>query len=169
MIPVLRTMRRPFTGAWIETRRSSRSPTLCSSRPFTGAWIETWDEQQPNPASWVAPSQGRGLKRSARGPRWRTRGRPFTGAWIETPRRRTPCGRPRVAPSQGRGLKHDRVGDDAAGKKVAPSQGRGLKRFEELDDHALGDGRPFTGAWIETSSTSPTAWLSLSPLHRGVD
>ena len=56
-----RVVRRPFTGAWIETHATaSRSPQ--TGRPFTGAWIETWAQPKHDDASR----------------------RPFTGAWIET-------------------------------------------------------------------------------------
>ncbi len=34
-------MRRPFTGAWIETSSRVMVRMGCSCRPFTGAWIET--------------------------------------------------------------------------------------------------------------------------------
>ena len=55
-----------------------------------------------------------------------------------------------VAPSRGRGLKQFRVIRNSCEYTVAPSRGRGLKRV-------IGGycryvrGRPFTGAWIETS------------------
>ena len=34
-------MRRPFTGAWIETKNLMANGSRSGSRPFTGAWIET--------------------------------------------------------------------------------------------------------------------------------
>ena len=34
-------VRRPFTGAWIETREVLEFVLKNESRPFTGAWIET--------------------------------------------------------------------------------------------------------------------------------
>ncbi len=37
---------------------------------------------------------------------------------------------------------------------VAPSRGRGSKHHTTLDDGAKKKGRPFTGAWIETTETS---------------
>ena len=39
-LSVARTVRRPFTGAWIETSALQIAP-WCQCRPFTGAWIET--------------------------------------------------------------------------------------------------------------------------------
>ena len=32
---------RPFTGAWIETRKTAAKLHASPGRPFTGAWIET--------------------------------------------------------------------------------------------------------------------------------
>ena len=55
-------VRRPFTGAWIETRAVVSVPTVC----------------------WVAPSRGRGLKHPQEIHSHRGFRRPFTGAWIET-------------------------------------------------------------------------------------
>ena len=34
-------LRRPFTGAWIETALGFGALAVFSCRPFTGAWIET--------------------------------------------------------------------------------------------------------------------------------
>ncbi len=34
-------MRRPFTGAWIETAIRALADHVTAGRPFTGAWIET--------------------------------------------------------------------------------------------------------------------------------
>ena len=54
-------------------------------------------------------------------------------------------------------------------KVVAPSRGRGLKLHGNRITHVVLTGRPFTGAWIETS-----VWLKEkppgrgSPLHGGV-
>ena len=143
---------RPFAGAWIETRtRSSRA--AISGRPFAGAWIETWKKaacdlmgrsplrggvdrnthisKSPSEGIAVAPSRGRGSKRSMRCG-WREgcesplRGgvdrncvdacsiasissRPFAGAWIETARScRFPAGH-RSRPSRGRGSKQRNV------------------------------------------------------------
>ena len=55
--------RRPFTGAWIETKNTGLFFLYLLCRPFTGAWIETCCR----------------LRSSAE-----DLGRPFTGAWIET-------------------------------------------------------------------------------------
>ena len=54
-------------------------------RPFTGAWIETLVIAVSICMPAVAPSRGRGLKPKALCHRRKnTGGRPFTGAWIET-------------------------------------------------------------------------------------
>ena len=80
-------------------------------------------------------------------------GRPFTGAWIETIRLdRQPC-LIDVAPSRGRGLKLSNCTNLLRELRVAPSRGRGLKlELERAVEHES-EGRPFTGAWIETTQT----------------
>jgi len=52
--------------------------------PFTGAWIETRNSTRL-PEGWMSrPSRARGLKRAGFGPLTRVVVAPFTGAWIET-------------------------------------------------------------------------------------
>ena len=55
-------LRRPFTGAWIETPRVAVADRAGLGRPFTGAWIETPATDRPRQLLGVAPSRGRGLK-----------------------------------------------------------------------------------------------------------
>ncbi len=129
-----------------------------AGRPFTGAWIETTSALAARAGLWVAPSRGRGSKHACLvRDRLPPVGRPFTGAWIETssPPPRTTC-RPPVAPSRGRGSKQGLPRMAAHGAGVAPSRGRGSKHEPQADRSRSGQGRPFTGAWIETASRSLT-------------
>ena len=145
-------MRRPLTGARIETpllvvsqqycqvapsrgRGSKQAPPRylqsAQCRPLTGARIETCRGTNRALAVLVAPSRGRGSKRGHAGVARAVPGRPLTGARIETGYRRSGSWRRRVAPSRGRGSK--------------PGRGRRGERG--------GDGRPLTGARIETSGS----------------
>ena len=74
-------------------------------RPFTGAWIETPNLVHDKEVSEVAPSRGRGLKRYQEEMRGKGISRPFTGAWIETLPGNERNRQSFVAPSRGRGLK----------------------------------------------------------------
>ncbi len=108
--------------------RRGRLSTPCC-RPFAGAWIET-----------LAGGSNRALKMS-----------PLRGGvdrnWIVAAGVTTP---PAVAPSRGRGSKRPGRPGPASPRIVAPSRGRGSKRGRGLDPGGL-FGRPFAGAWIETS------------------
>ncbi len=119
--------RRPFTGARIETRSASPARSRAACRPFTGARIETSRRRRyrvpptsplhggadrnsfhatSRQSSEVAPSRGRGSKRSlSRSYVDALSSRPFTGARIETCRSLVRRAGHRVAPSRGRGSK----------------------------------------------------------------
>ncbi len=138
-------------------------------RPFTGAWIETYFKDVNGDRSFVAPSRGRGLKRSLRDKRLPVWGRPFTGAWIET-------------------LSGWLF---AIRKDCRPFTGAWIETAPDVSYDSELESRPFTGAWIETlklysKSTTRTVAPSRgrglkhaasadrkaiagSPLHGGVD
>ncbi len=77
---------RPLTGGVDRNTSTSSAGKLPMRRPLTGAWIET--PAAPQRSRWVAvaPSRGRGSKLD--GGRGNKTGpcRPLTGAWIETTR-----------------------------------------------------------------------------------
>ena len=73
-----------------------------------------------------------------------------------------------VAPSRGRGLKRLFGAGKHHGPRVAPSRGRGLKPASAFAGKTV-DGRPLTGARIETASSAPTGWSATSPPHGGAD
>ena len=159
-------------------------------RPFTGAWIETRPVHAVRRRNRVAPSRGRGLKLRKVDRYYKRACRPFTGAWIETLPATKPWLLDSVAPSRGRGLKLIFLECLRPGPRVAPSRGRGLKHRTDCPSQRP-TGRPFTGAWIETLiSATPDAdricrpftgaWIETgkytgnvprieSPLHGGVD
>ncbi len=123
-------------------------------------------------------------------PKATTKRRPFTGAWIETYSGISSLGLGTVAPSRGRGSKRILQGEPFV-VGASPLHG-GVDRNSILASwEALGSGRPFTGAWIETSSR-PASYaprvvapsrgrgskqqpprtllvFQTSPLHGGVD
>ncbi len=122
----LHTLRRPLTGARIETTcsasssprrtvapsqgrgskpRPDRTSSRAAGRPLTGARIETASISSPGRGSMVAPSQGRGSKLLEGLLALPLQGRPLTGARIETGLARRVHDAQRVAPSQGRGSK----------------------------------------------------------------
>ena len=54
----------PYTGAWIETKRSIRRMLVIAVAPYTGAWIETPTAQTVLQISAKShPTRVRGLKR----------------------------------------------------------------------------------------------------------
>ena len=126
----------------------AKSQDAC--RPFTGAWIETPRSCNRGGSLPVAPSRGRGSKLIDRN---------LTSGTLQ------------VAPSRGRGSKHALSCTACRIFRVAPSRGRGSKLAASLTyafvhmsplhggvdrnrlfrlRHSGGQGRPFTGAWIET-------------------
>ncbi len=140
-------MRRPFAGAWIETRASKRFCGRLWSRPFAGAWIETVLKRIDWTGS-LSPLRG-GVDRNRDGgvPSATIDGRPFAGAWIET---RYPMTLRRIARSPLRG------GVDRNRQAMAFSAGRAC--------------RPFAGAWIETArGLCGSPRNERSPLRGGVD
>ena len=95
--------------------------------------------------------------------------RPFAGAWIETVAAAEHAHRVKVAPSRGRGLKLLGLAMDLLEVAVAPSRGRGLKH-RSPDLTGRDGGRPFAGAWIETTDSSAGGEVrDGSPLRGGVD
>ncbi len=140
--------RRPLTGAWIETGRPWQRPWRRPVAPSRGRGSKPCTEGWHKLLTGVAPSRGRGSKPGLAHP---------------------PHPRGSVAPSRGRGSKHHRPMPRRSGTPVAPSRGRGSKRGDP-SDRLDRDGRPLTGAWIETLSLSRTPprrpW---SPPHGGVD
>ena len=172
-------------------KHSCVSSRYCSSRrPFTGAWIETRPVPAHAAAAFVAPSRGRGLKPDPAGPAQdqhsvapsRGRGlkpklpeflpdilgRPFTGAWIETPASRNRSRPWPVAPSRGRGLKRlqSRVQVPLPRR---PFTGAWIETNALAELPAIYPRRPFTGAWIETPACRFLNPKPTSPLHGGVD
>ena len=133
-----------------------------SVAPFTGAWIET-------------------RMLVARSSRCRPVA-PFTGAWIET----VTASRHAVS-STGRPLRGgvdrntSRSDRQAQSMRSPPSRGRGSKRAIDACRRCACTVAPFTGAWIETSSTSSAtcehvgvapftgAWIETAAEHAAAD
>ena len=190
-ICALRRLRcRPLTGARIETRASMRRrarirvapsqgrgskprptglPITTSSRPLTGARIETGSLCcRAADRRWSPPHRGadRNWRRRRKWPL--STCRPLTGARIETnpdPRRADRAG---VAPSQGRGSKHHPRPGGRIGDASPPHRGADRNRLFLPQIVGL-DGRPLTGARIETRHDPGAAHVQWSPPHRGAD
>ncbi len=81
---LMATLRRPLTGAWIETEQTKRGPWAKTRRPLTGAWIET-SSSCASCAARSSPPHGGVDRNRLFASVWRfVRRRPLTGAWIET-------------------------------------------------------------------------------------
>ena len=158
---------RPFTGAWIETRRCLTCPLMATVAPSRGRGLKLDGKSDAPRGEQVAPSRGRGLKlpsrhtgsirplvapsrgRGLKPPAEKSKvmlsGRPFTGAWIETPAVRAFLNWSIVAPSRGRGLKRPWWGASSRRGSVAPSRGRGLKQWWRNYQRWPGSGSPLHG------------------------
>ena len=118
-------------------------------RPFTGAWVETSRTGHVRSRSEVAPSRGRGSKLERNIEAVIMAVSPLHGGVgrnLSDFNGRQFC---RVAPSRGRGSKPGWTDGTPRRSEVAPSRGRGSKHLPE-NKPAVADGRPFTGAWVET-------------------
>ena len=120
-------LRRPLTGARIETELLAPLPSSSAVALSRGRGSKPWLHGAPLPVSAVALSRGRGSKHQRPGQRRHRHRRPPTGARIETIFRT---------------LRH-------LGGNVALSRGRGSKQRPGRRD-AAHEGRPLTGARIET-------------------
>ena len=164
----------PFTGAWIETRRTAIRKSGGCGRALHGRV-----DRNTSGHAYRLIVKGRALHGRVDRNLHRCLGpdgslvAPFTGAWIETPHDASPactpscralhgrvdrncCRASRVSlrqssrPSRARGSKPSALAMDGAGL-VAPFTGAWI----ETTPHAAAHGRPaavapFTGAWIET-------------------
>ena len=152
-------------GSKRASRPLRRSPR---SRPLTGAWIETSTRRSCHRMSGVAPSRGRGSKRIGEQVVRCHLASPPHGGVDRNPYALIGPLMAAVAPSRGRGSKR-RAGTARTEPLESPPHG-GVDRNkrEELWDK-VGDRRPLTGAWIETSrkAISTASWAVAPSRGRG--
>ncbi len=141
---------RPFTGAWIETRYRIPVQLSDTGRPFTGAWIETDAPDRRGQRPGVAPSRGRGSKRSLGARPQRDRLSPLHGGVDRNTKA------PRAAQTEFESPLHGGVDRNFLGDDLK-NRGQSSPLHGGVDRNALPATtaqpltcRPFTGAWIET-------------------
>ncbi len=166
---------RPFTGAWIETapppKAASAATKVAPSRgrgskqrnaapywaafpvaPSRGRGSKLHGRADQPAVQAVAPSRGRGSKPVLEHGRRRMGGSPLHGG-VDRNRCATASAAPSWwSPLHGGVDRNKRyVLDRDEPFMVAPSRGRGSKLERYQPDADQRRGRPFTGAWIETS------------------
>ncbi len=121
-------LRRPLTGARIETRLWDLAEAMVRVAPSRGRGLKPRHDAGGGDAVEVAPSRGRGLKRAHR----------MTGIDVQ-----------RVAPSRGRGLKHQYPRPRIRSLR-RPLTGARIETTVAAPYWLRDERRPLTGARIET-------------------
>jgi len=122
-------------------------------RPLTGARIETFDASRPQRAGPVAPSRGRGSKRVVRA-LLPARGEvaPSRGRGSKLNRRPAVLRRALSPPHGGADRNHLQAWQTMVGPR-SPPHGGADRNTSAMGDALTADGRPLTGARIETSNS----------------
>ena len=106
--------------------RAMDTPSKAGVAPSRGRGLKRTSRWRKWLGWRVAPSRGRGLKLEILSTNGSSLGRPFTGAWIETAPPATEADSPTVAPT-GAWIETTPAALPPEFAPVAPSRGRGLK------------------------------------------
>ena len=149
-------LRRPLTGAWIETRRPASPTSRSSGRPPHGGVDRNCPTMPSTTSSASRPPHG-GVNRNkgCHGQVKEPLVAPLTGAWIETHWTMTQLIGFRSPPSRGRGSKLEGGTQQRTITAVAPLTGAWIETSAACRHDPKGLVAPLTGAWIETRIAVP--------------
>ena len=180
---------RPFAGAWIETRRSTDAARHHRRRPFAGAWIETSNSSRTQASEPVAPSRGRGSKQRLPAPlpalgRSPLRGgvdrnfemvgdgrmpqpSPLRGGVDRNKEHRLAWFMTTGSPLRGGVDRNDKWEGPKGERRRSPLRGGVDRNYDPRRGVSSFAGRPFAGAWIETTAPGAGNIVPLVAPSRG--